>query len=80
VLKEFHAGVVAAGKNHILLAPTTKAVEALRREIPQVQVQTVEAFLLAAQKGPQLREAVITVDEWGLTNGDCCPTAPAMRC
>jgi len=65
-LKEFHAGVVAAGKSHILLAPTTKAVEALRREIPQGQVQTVEAFLLASQKGAQLQDAVITVDEWGL--------------
>src|SRR6266404_520694 len=60
-LKEFHAGVVAAGKSHILLAPTTKAVEALRREIPQEQVQTVEAFLLASQKGAQLQDAVITV-------------------
>src|SRR5215472_1098809 len=65
-LKEFHAGVVAAGKSHILLAPTTKAVEALRREIPQEQVQTVAAFLLASQKGAQLQDAVITVDEWGL--------------
>ena len=65
-LKEFHAGVVAAGKSHVLLAPTTKAVEALRREIPQEQVQTVEAFLRASQKGAQLQDAVITVDEWGL--------------
>src|SRR4029077_5986333 len=65
-LKQFHAGVVAAGKSHILLAPTTKAVEALRREISQEQVQTVEAFLLASQKGAQLQDAVITVDEWGL--------------
>jgi len=65
-LKEFHAGVVAAGKSHVVLAPTTKAVEALRREIPQSQVQTVEAFLLASQKGAQLQDAVITVDEWGL--------------
>ena len=65
-LKEFHAGVVAAGKSHVLLAPTTKAVEALKREIPQEQVQTVEAFLLASQKGAQLQDAVITVDEWGL--------------
>ena len=32
-LKEFHAGVRAAGRMHILLAPTTKAVEALKREI-----------------------------------------------
>src|SRR4030081_109658 len=65
-LKEFHAGVVAAGKSHVLLAPTTKAVEALKREIPAVQVQTVEAFQLASQKGGQLQDAVITVDEWGL--------------
>src|SRR5438445_8513948 len=65
-LKEFHAGVVAAVKSHILLAPTTKAVEALKREISQEQVQTVEAFLLASQKGAQLQDAVITVDEWGL--------------
>ena len=65
-LKEFHAGVNAAGKSHVLLAPTTKAVEALKREIPEGQVQTVEAFLLASQKGAQLQDAVITVDEWGL--------------
>src|SRR5271165_3940159 len=65
-LKEFHAGVDAAGKSHVLLAPTTKAVEALKREIPKGQVQTVEAFLLASQKGAQLQDAVITVDEWGL--------------
>src|SRR5208282_4502879 len=65
-LKEFHAGVNAAGKSHVLLAPTTKAVEALKREIPKGQVQTVEAFLLASQKGAQLQDAVITVDEWGL--------------
>jgi conjugative relaxase-like TrwC/TraI family protein len=65
-LKEFHAGVEAAGKSHVLLAPTTKAVEALKREIPEAKVQTVEAFLLASQKGAQLRDAVITVDEWGL--------------
>jgi hypothetical protein len=70
-LKEFHAGVVGAGKSHILLAPTTKAVEALRREIPQGQVQTVEGFLLAAQKGAQLQNAVITVDEWGLLSNRC---------
>jgi len=55
-----------AGKSHVLLAPTTKAVEALKREIPEGQVQTVEAFLLASQKGAQLQDAVITVDEWGL--------------
>src|SRR5258707_15815663 len=65
-LKEFHAGVDAAGKSHVLLAPTTKAVEALKREIPEGHVQTVEAFLLASQKGAQLQDAVITVDEWGL--------------
>jgi phage/plasmid primase-like uncharacterized protein len=65
-LKEFHAGVDAAGKSHVLLALTTKAVEALKREIPEGQVQTVEAFLLASQKGAQLQDAVITVDEWGL--------------
>jgi conjugative relaxase-like TrwC/TraI family protein len=65
-LKEFHAGVNAAGKSHVLLAPTTKAVEALKREIPEGQVQTVEAFLLVSQKGPQPQDAVITVDEWGL--------------
>src|SRR5208283_603831 len=65
-LKEFHAGVDAAGKNHVLLAPTTKAVEALKREIPEGQVQTVEAFLLASQRGAQFQDAVITVDEWGL--------------
>src|SRR6202521_2190755 len=65
-LKEFHAGVDAAGKRHVLLAPTTKAVEALKREIPEGQVQTVEAFLLASQKGAQLQDVVITVDEWGL--------------
>ena len=46
--------------------PATKAVEALKREIPEGQVQTVEAFLLASQKGAQLQDAVITVDEWGL--------------
>ena len=62
--KEFHAGVDAAGKSHV--APTTKAVEALKREIPEGRVQTVEAFLLASQKGAQLQDAVITVDEWGL--------------
>ena len=44
-LKEFHAGVDAAGKSHVLLAPTTKAVEALKREIPAGQVQTVEVPL-----------------------------------
>src|SRR5258707_7880418 len=65
-LKEFHAGVEAAGKSHVLLAPTTKAIEALKREIPEGPVQTVEAFLLASQKGAQLQDAVITVDEWGL--------------
>jgi ATP-dependent exoDNAse (exonuclease V) alpha subunit len=65
-LKEFHAGVVGAGKSHILLAPTTKAVQALRREIPGARVQTVEAFLLGCQKGAPLQDAVITVDEWGL--------------
>jgi hypothetical protein len=65
-LKEFHAGVNAAGKSHILLAPTTKAGEALKREISEGRVQTVEAFLLASQKGAQLQDAVITVDEWGL--------------
>jgi ATP-dependent exoDNAse (exonuclease V) alpha subunit len=65
-LKEFDAGVRAAGKTHILLAPTTKAVEALRREVPGARVQTVEAFLLASQKGTPLQDAVITVDEWGL--------------
>ena len=72
-LKEFDAGVRAAGKTHILLAPTTKAVEALRREIPGARVQTVEAFLLGARAresgtvaAPRLKDAVITVDEWGL--------------
>ena len=78
-LKEFDAGVRAAGKMHILLAPTTKAVEALRREIPGARVQTVEAFLLGARAresgaigllgkiaAPRLKDAVITVDEWGL--------------
>src|SRR5258708_28967419 len=74
-LKEFHAGVIGAGKSHILLAPTTKAVEALRREIPQGQVQTVEAFLLASQKGAQLQDAVITVDEWGLLSNRAGPRA-----
>src|SRR6202162_3675319 len=65
-LKEFHAGVDAAGKSHVLLAPTTKAVEALKHEVPEGQVQTVEAVLLASHKGAQLQDAVITVDEWGL--------------
>src|SRR5208337_4861586 len=67
-LKEFDAGVRAAGKTHILLAPTTKAVEALRREIPGARVQTVEAFLLGARarESGRLKDAVITVDEWGL--------------
>src|SRR4029077_9555506 len=64
--KSFTLEWVATSKSHILLAPTTKAVEALRREISQEQVQTVEAFLLASQKGAQLQDAVITVDEWGL--------------
>src|SRR5260370_1574499 len=59
-LKEFHAGVVAAGKSHSILAPTTKAVEALKREIPQGQVQTVEAFLLASQKGAQRMHALLS--------------------
>src|SRR5271165_2112093 len=65
-LKEFHAGVLSAGRSHVLLAPTTKAVEALRREIPEGEVKTVEAFLLASRNGARLHNAVITVDEWGL--------------
>src|SRR4029077_7380328 len=72
-LKEFDAGVRAAGKTHILLAPTTKAVEALKREIPGARVQTVGAFLLGtkARESGALgllgkKDAVITVDEWGL--------------
>src|SRR5208282_5715089 len=65
-LKEFHAGVLSAGRSHVLLAPTTKAVEALRREIPEGEVKTVEAFLLASRNGARLHNAIITVDEWGL--------------
>jgi len=66
-LKEFDAGVRASGRQHILLAPTLKAVEALKREIPRAEVQTVEAFLLRAGAGSlDLLNAVITVDEWGL--------------
>jgi conjugative relaxase-like TrwC/TraI family protein len=68
-LREFHAGVVSTGKAHILLAPTTKAVEALKREIPGPQVTTVEAFLLSQKTGKTtaaLTNAVITIDEWGL--------------
>src|ERR1700736_4419967 len=62
-LREFHAGPSAAGTSHVLLAPRPKAVEALKREIREGQVQTVEAFLLDSQKGAQLQDAVITVDE-----------------
>jgi conjugative relaxase-like TrwC/TraI family protein len=66
-LKEFHAGVLAAGREHIMLAPTVKAREALMREIPGVQVETVEAFLLRAKSESfSVSNAVITVDEWGL--------------
>jgi hypothetical protein len=78
-LKEFHAGVRAAGRMHILLAPTTKAVEALKREISGARVTTVESFLLSQKARstgaigllgriayPRLKDAVITVDEWGL--------------
>ena len=78
-LKEFHAGVRAAGRMHILLAPTTKAVEALKREISGARVTTVESFLLSQKaRGTgaigvlgkiafsSLKDAVITVDEWGL--------------
>jgi hypothetical protein len=72
-------GFEAAGRMHILLAPTTKAVEAIRREIPNARVTTVESFLLSQKaRGtgaigvlgklayPRLKDAVITVDEWGL--------------
>jgi phage/plasmid primase-like uncharacterized protein len=66
-LKEFDAGVRAAGRQHVLLAPTLKAVEALKCEIPCTEVKTVEAFLLRAETGClDLHNAVITVDEWGL--------------
>jgi hypothetical protein len=78
-LKEFDAGVRAAGKTHILLAPTTKAVEALKREISGARVTTVESFLLSQKArdsgalgllgriaSPKLNNAVITIDEWGL--------------
>jgi ATP-dependent exoDNAse (exonuclease V) alpha subunit len=68
-LKEFHAGVLAAGRRHILLAPTRKAVEALAREIPDATVDTIEAFLLrfgTPERKAELGCAVITVDEWGL--------------
>ena len=78
-LKEFDAGVRAAGKTHILLAPTTKAVEALKREISGARVTTVESFLLSQKArdsgalgllgriaSPRLNNAVITIDEWGL--------------
>src|SRR6516164_8874661 len=78
-LKEFHAGVVAAGKTHVLLAPTTKAVEALKREISGARVTTVESFLVSQKArdsgalgllgriaSPRLNNAVITIDEWGL--------------
>jgi AAA domain-containing protein/TrwC relaxase len=68
-LKEFHAGVLGAGRHHVLLAPTRKALEALTREIPDATVDTVEAFLLRAQtpeRKAELAGAVITVDEWGL--------------
>ena len=44
-LKEFHAGVDAAGKSHVLLAPTTKAVEALKREIRPEEVAKLILFL-----------------------------------
>ena len=52
-LKEFHAGVVAAGKSHVLLAPTTKAVEALRRWLARRRDTVV------GKRGPPRRQAVI---------------------
>jgi hypothetical protein len=68
-------GVNAAGKSHVLLAPTTKAVEALKREIPEGQVQTVEAFLLASQKARSCKTPLLP-----LMNGDCCQTDPVTHC
>src|ERR1700756_3105874 len=66
-LKEFHAGVLAAGKTHILLAPTRGSVKSLAQEVRGAVVDTVEGFLLRANNGViSLKNAVITVDEWGL--------------
>jgi ATP-dependent exoDNAse (exonuclease V) alpha subunit len=71
-LKEYDAGVRAAERRHIILAPTAKAVEVLRRELGgnETEVMTVQRFL-ALQTHPGsnrklLYSSVITVDEWGL--------------
>src|ERR1700741_711627 len=66
-LKEFHSGVLAAGKTHILLGPTRGSVKSLAQEVRGAVVDTVEGFLLRANNGViSLKNAVITVDEWGL--------------
>jgi conjugative relaxase-like TrwC/TraI family protein len=66
-LKEFHAGVLAAGRTHILLAPTRGSVKSLAQEVRGAVVDTVAGFLLRANNGLiSVKNAVITVDEWGL--------------
>ena len=57
----------AASRTHVLLAPTTKAVEALKREIPEAKVQTVEGSCSLRKKTRSFKTPpIITVDEWGL--------------
>jgi len=65
-LRAFHAGIEASGRTHIMLAPTRKAVESLKKAIGS-DVQTVENFLRSVRNGKlDPTGTVITVDEWGL--------------
>lgn len=71
-MREYDVGVRRAERYHIVLAPTAKAVEILRSELRDTgsTVMTVQRFLalrdLPTHDRPPLKNAVITVDEWGL--------------
>ena len=64
-----------AGKSHVLLAPTTKAVEALKREIPEGRYKQSKRFCSLHKKARSFKRPSLP-----LTNGDCCPTDPVTNC
>ena len=74
-LKEFHAGVDAAGKSHVLLAPTTKAVEALSARSQKGRYKQSKRFCSLRKKARSFKTPLLP-----LTNGDCCPTGPVTNC
>jgi primosomal protein N' len=74
-LKEFHAGVDAAGKSHVLLAPTTKAVRRSSARFRRRRYKQSKRFCSLRKKARSFKTPLLP-----LMNGDCCPTGPVTHC